>query len=194
MFVVGLVLATIFVPRRGRIALAGAVLVVFVATSVLAWERLIDAPEDAVFAGGRERAWIDAAVSEDASVTKLYIDTDCGSALQRHALFLTEAFNATVDRAAYIGDSVPDGLPIERVDVGAGGALELSPGSPLRAEYVFTQPGSSWRASGSRRGRTRSSSSGETDGPVTRRRRRVERRRSRRAAAPSARAADSRSG
>ena len=139
-FVVGLVLATIFVPRRGRIALAGAVVVVFAATSVLAWERLIDAPEDAVFAGGRERSWIDAAVSEDASVTKLYIDTDCGSALQRHALFLTEAFNATVDRAAYIGDSVPDGLPIERVDVGAGGALELSPGSPLEAEYVFTQP------------------------------------------------------
>jgi hypothetical protein len=56
-------------------------------------------------------------------------------------MFLTEAFNATVDRAAFIDDSVPDGLPIERVDVAADGTLELSPGNPLRAQYVFTQPG-----------------------------------------------------
>jgi hypothetical protein len=117
------------------------VLVVFAMTSVLAWERLIDAPEDAVFAGGLERTWIDGAVPKDATVTKLYLDTDCGSALERHALFLTEAFNEAVDRAAYIGDSVPDGLPIERVDVGSDGALGLSPGDPLVADYVFTQPG-----------------------------------------------------
>ena len=110
-------------------------------TSALAWERLIDAPEDAVFAGGLERSWIDEAVPEDAVVTKLYIDTECSSALRRHALFLTEAFNETVDRAAYIDDSVPDGLPIERVDVGSDGTLLLSPGNPLTAEYVFTQPG-----------------------------------------------------
>ena len=110
-------------------------------TSALAWERLIDAPEDAVFAGGLERSWVDDAVPEDARVTKLYIDTECGSALERHALFLTEAFNASVDRAAYIGDSTPDGLPIERVDVGPDGRLLLSPGNALMAEYVFTQPG-----------------------------------------------------
>jgi hypothetical protein len=140
-FVVGLVVAMLFVPKRLRLGLAAAVLVVLLVTSVLAWERLIDAPEDAVFAGGLERGWVDAAVGEDAQVTKLYIDTDCGSALERHALFLTEAFNASVDRAAYIGDSTPDGLPIERVDVGAGGALLLSPANPLQAEYVFTQPG-----------------------------------------------------
>ena len=56
-------------------------------------------------------------------------------------MFLSEAFNETVDRAAYIDDSVPDGLPIERVDVGSNGTLELSPGNALRAEYVFTQLG-----------------------------------------------------
>ena len=140
-FVVALLGAMLLVPRRLRLGLAALVLAVFGVTSVLAWERLIDAPEDAVFAGGLERPWIDAAVPEGVSVTKLYLDTDCASALQRHALFLTEAFNETVDRAAYIGDSVPDGLPIERVDVGAEGVLELSPGNPLSAEYVFTQPG-----------------------------------------------------
>ena len=141
LFVVALLVGAILLPRRAGLALAGAVLAVFAATSVLAWERLIDAPEDAVFAGGLERAWIDAAVPDDASVTKLYLDTDCGSTVRRHSMFLTEAFNATVDRAAYIDGSVPDGLPIEQVDVASDGTLELSPGNPLSAEYVFTQPG-----------------------------------------------------
>ena len=150
LFVIALLVAAVLLPRRAGLALAGAVVAVFAVTSILAWERLIDAPEDAVFAGGLERSWIDVAVPEDARVTKLYLDTDCGSALQRHALFLTEAFNETVDRAAYIGDSVPDGLPIERVDVGAEGALELSPGNVLTAEYVFTQPGVRARGRASR--------------------------------------------
>jgi len=143
-FVIALLLAMLFVPRRaaGTGALATVVLAVLLVTSVLAWERLIDAPEDAVFAGGLKRSWIDAAVPADASVTKLYIDTEsCPSSATRHALFLTEAFNAAVDRAAYIDDSVPDGLPIERVDVGSDGTLLLSPDNPLTAEYVLTQPG-----------------------------------------------------
>jgi len=140
-FVVGLLVAMLAVPRRAALTLAAIVFAVFAVTSVLAWERLIDAPEDAVFAGGLERSWIDESVPDGALVTKLYIDTECGSALERHALFLTEAFNASVGRAAYIGESTPDGLPIERVDVGPGGALLLSPGNTLAAEYVFTQRG-----------------------------------------------------
>lgn len=140
-FVLALLLAALLLPRRLRLVFPAAVLAVFLATSALAWQRLVDAPEDAVFAGGLERAWIDAAVPEDARVTKVYLDTACGSALERHALFLSEAFNATVDRAAYVGDSTPDGLPIERVDVGPGGRLLLSPGNPLVAEYVVTQRG-----------------------------------------------------
>jgi hypothetical protein len=167
LFVVALLLATILLPRRAGIALAGAVLAVFAATSVLAWERLIDAPEDSVFAGGLERSWIDAAVPEDANVTKLYIDTDCGSALERHALFLTEAFNEAVDRAAYIGDSVPDGLPIERVDVATDGGLELSPGNLLTADYVFTQPGIELTGERVASGTNAELVLWRTDGPVT---------------------------
>jgi hypothetical protein len=141
-FVVGLVAATVLLPRRiARIALPAAVVVTFAATSYFAWQRMIEAPEDAVFAGGLERAWIDERLPASAAVTKLYVDTRCGSALERHALFLTEFFNSTVDRAAYVRGSVPDGLPIERVDVGPSGELETSPGNPLRADYVYTQPG-----------------------------------------------------
>ena len=73
-------------------------------------------------------------------MTKVYIDTACGSALERHALFLTEFFNSTVDRAVYIGDSVPDGIR-SAVDVSPSGTLEFAAGEPLRAEYVYTQPG-----------------------------------------------------
>ena len=74
-------------------------------------------------------------------MTKLYIDTSCGSSLERHALFLTEFFNETADRAVYVNGSVPDGIPLPSVDVTSSGLLELAPGQPLRAEYVFTQPG-----------------------------------------------------
>jgi hypothetical protein len=142
LFVVGLLAATFFLPRGlAHLALPAAVAVGFAAMSYFAWHRIVDAPEDLVFAGGLERAWVDERVAPDARVTKLYVDTDCESALERHALFLTEFFNSTVDRAAYVEGSIPDGLPIDRVDVSSSGALELSPGVPLRAEYVYTQPG-----------------------------------------------------
>ena len=74
-------------------------------------------------------------------MTKLYADTPCGSAVERHAIYLTEFFNSTVDRAAYVTGSTPDGLPIERVDVSSSGVLRTAQAKPLIADYVFTQPG-----------------------------------------------------
>lgn len=141
-FTLGLVAATFLLPRRiARVALPVAVAATFAGMSYFAWERMVGAPEDLVFAGGFERAWIDERVAKDATVTKLYADTACGSALERHAIYLTEFFNSTVDRAAYVSGSTPDGLPIERVDVSSTGVFETSPGTPLVADYVFTQPG-----------------------------------------------------
>jgi hypothetical protein len=141
-FVLALVGAALLLPRRiARVALPVAVAAVFAASSYFAWERMVAAPEDDVYAGGFERNWIDERLSDDATVTKLYLDTSCSSALERHALYLTEYFNSTIDSGAYIDDSVPDGLPSERVDVAKSGALELSPGNALHADYVFTQPG-----------------------------------------------------
>ena len=141
-FVLGLVAATLLLPRRiARVALPVAVGVTFAAMSYYAWDRMAGAPEDRVFAGGFQRTWIDAHVPKNDEVTKLYADTSCGSALERHAIYLSEFFNSTVDRAAYLRGSVPDGLPIVRVDVARSGELETSPGKPLVADYVFTQPG-----------------------------------------------------
>ena len=141
-FALALVGAAFLLPRGiARVALPVAVAATFAAMSYFAWERMVGAPEDLVFAGGFERAWVDERVPKDATVTKLYADTPCGSALERHAIYLTEFFNSTVDRAAYVSGATPDGLPIERVDVSSSGALETSPGKPLSADYVFTQPG-----------------------------------------------------
>jgi len=142
LFVLALLAGTFFLPRRlAVVALPLAVAGSFAAMSWFAWERIIEAPEDKVFAGGRDRAWIDDRIPHDAAVTKLYIDTSCGSSLERHALFLTEFFNETVDRAVFVNGSVPDGIPLPSVDATSSGLLELAPGRPLRAEYVFTQPG-----------------------------------------------------
>jgi hypothetical protein len=142
--VVALILAVVLLPRRLGWALPATVLAGFAITATLAWERQIDAPENAVFAGAASnRSWVDDRLPADARVTKLYlVTTRCpASALSWHSLFLTEFFNASVDRAAYIGDSIPDGIPIERVDAGPGGRLLRSSGDPLVADFVYTQPG-----------------------------------------------------
>jgi hypothetical protein len=138
-----LAVAIAFLPRRYGWVFVGVVVASFATTSVLAWERIVDAPEDSVFAGGLSRTWVDDALPDGAEVTKLYlVSTRCpASALTWHGLYLTEFFNRSVDRAAYIGDSIPDGLPIERVDVAQDGQLLSVAGRPLVADYVYTQPG-----------------------------------------------------
>jgi hypothetical protein len=86
---------------------------------------------------------VDELLPEGASVTKVYlVSTDCpASAVTWHSLYLTEFFNRSLERAAYIGDSIPDGLPIRRVDVASGGALADAAGRPLETDHVVTQPG-----------------------------------------------------
>ncbi len=139
----------------------------FAVTAVLAWELRIDAPENDVFADAPSRSWIDDRLPEDASVTKLYLSsTRCpASALTWHALYLTEFFNARVEQAAYIDESVPDGLPITRVDVGPGGRLVTEDGGALVADYVYTQPGIDSPATGSGAARPPISCCGEWMGP-----------------------------
>jgi hypothetical protein len=46
-----------------------------------------------------------------------------------------------VERVASVGDSITDGLPIERVDVDTDGVLREESGASLETEYVVTQPG-----------------------------------------------------
>jgi hypothetical protein len=143
LILVAVLVAVAALPRRFGFVFPGLVVATFAVTAVLAWERMIDAPEDRVFADGAPRSWIDDRLPEDASVTKLYLSSSrCPvSALTWHSLYLTEFFNVRVERAAYIDESVPDGLPIDRVDVAADGRLVLSNGDPFEADYVYTQPG-----------------------------------------------------
>ena len=146
LLVIGLlafVTAVALLPRRAWWTLPVAVFVVFGVTAALAWERIADAAENRVFAGGLEKRWVDGLLPDGGDVTKVYlVSTDCpASAVTWHSLYLTEFFNRTLERAAYIGDSIPDGLPIHRVDVARDGRLELGSGEALEADYVLTQPG-----------------------------------------------------
>jgi hypothetical protein len=138
-----LVALVALLPRRAWWVVPAVLLASFSTTGALAWQRIADAEENAVFAGGLDRDWVDSLLPSGARVTKVYlVSTDCpASALTWHALYLTEFFNRTVERAAYIDDSIPDGLPIRRVDVQPDGELAYGPGEPLEAEYAVTQPG-----------------------------------------------------
>ena len=127
LFVVGLLAATFLLPRGiARLALPAAVAVRFVAMSYFAWQRIVDAPEDLVFAGGLDRAWIDDRVATDASVTKLYVDTSCGSALEG-----TRSSSRSSSTRRSIGLLTSRARSRtgfhRRVDVSSSGALELRP-------------------------------------------------------------------
>ena len=195
LFVVGLLAATFFLPRGiARLALPAAVAVGFAAMSYFAWQRMVDAPEDLVFAGGLERAWIDDRVPKDASVTKVYVDTTCGSALERHALFLTEFFNSTVDRAAYVGGSTPDGLPIDRVDASSSGTSSWRRATRCGRTTSTRSRASSSPAGASGRERRPTSCSGRSTAPSASSARRRTPSCARRSATASAPGAGSRSG
>jgi hypothetical protein len=140
--VVVLAVAAFAVPRRLWAALPAVVLAGFLLSALVAWARVADPPKDFVASDGPTRGWVDDVVA-DGSTTKLYLASNScpWTELTRQALFLTEFFNHSVDRAAAIGDSDPDGLPLDGVDVGPGGRLVLAPGKPLVADHVVTQPG-----------------------------------------------------
>lgn len=141
--VLALLALVALLPRRLWWVLPSVLLATFAATGSLAWERIADATENNVFAGAPERRWVDGLLPGGARVTKVYlVSNECpASALTWHALYLTEFFNRSLERAAYIGDSIPDGLPILRVDVASDGELASAGDEPLRADYVVTQPG-----------------------------------------------------
>jgi len=142
--VVALVVAVVLLPRRLRWVLPAAILVGFVATAALAWERQASAPEDAVFAGAASnRSWVDDALPDGARVTKLYLaTTSCpASALTWHSLLLTEFFNSDVARAYRVGETIGDELPSQKVTVRADGRFVDESGNGLAADYVVTQPG-----------------------------------------------------
>jgi hypothetical protein len=141
--VVVLTVAAVAVPRRAWPVLPVLVAAGLVLTSVLAWNREHDAPAAFVFADNPTRAWVDDAVANGARTTKLYLSSErCPyTEMTRHAFFLTEFFNSSVDRVAAIGDSISDGLPSDGVHVGPGGRFLLADGNPLFADYVLTQPG-----------------------------------------------------
>jgi hypothetical protein len=137
-----LAVAAVGVPRRLWPVLPALVVAGLVLTSGFAWSRQADLPTAFVRADDANRDWVDDALPAGSRATQLYLSPKrCPyTELTRHALFLTELFNGSVHRVAALGNSPSDGLPVERVDVGAGGMLHHDDGPPLAAHYVVTQP------------------------------------------------------
>ena len=154
-------------PRRLWWVLPAVLLATFAATGALAWERIANATENSVFEGAPERGWVDGLLPDDASVTKVYlVTTDCpASALTWHALYLTEFFNRSLERAAYIGDSIPDGLPIRRVDVARTERSRTPPTNRCWPTTWSRSPESSSPARSSAAARLRTSCSGGRTDP-----------------------------
>src|SRR5262249_14203040 len=99
LLVLVMVLLVALLPRRCWWVVPVVVLVTFASTAGLAWHRIADAEENAVFAGAPERDWVDDLLPAGADVTKVYlVSSACpASALTWHALYLTEFFNRTVE-------------------------------------------------------------------------------------------------
>jgi hypothetical protein len=162
-------LAAVVAPRRLWPALPAIVVSGLVFSAVLAWGREIGVPDAFSRADQGSRTWVDDALPAGAHATKLYASPPrCPyTELTRQALFLTEFFNGAIDRVVAVGGSTPDGLPTERVGVGAGGRLLLSGGTPLVAPYVVTQPWIELRGRRLGRGTGASLVLWQTRGPVT---------------------------
>jgi hypothetical protein len=138
LFALAVAAGTAFVPRRRAWALAGAVALVMGANLALAWRSaFVDANDFGTGPVGT-RAWVDDRVGAHAHVTVLYVARACRPHPERVSGFMTDFFNRSVDATATFGGeggSAPDALRL-RPD----GTLVDGSGTPLRAEYVVTQP------------------------------------------------------
>ena len=114
--------------------------------------------------------WTTASRPAPTSRSSTSVSSACpASALTWHALYLTEFFNRTVERAAYIDDSIPDGLPIRRVDVVLEGASSTSPDSRSSPTTSTPSRGSRSPDSDWDPGRRHTSSCGRSGGQSGRR-------------------------
>ena len=147
-FVLLLVLGAVLLPARYARLLPVVVLAVFALTSRLSWDLAVRvaAPSTAALRSD-ERSWIDENVPRGRTVTVLGGVESCPRLPERDRLYgreflsayLTEFFNSSVRRGAYVGLR-RDSLPAERVRVEEGGRLLLGSGAPLVADYLLAQP------------------------------------------------------
>jgi hypothetical protein len=138
--VVALVTVTLLARARARL-LPMAVLAVFLLSSVLNWHlagRV--ATLWAAVLPAEQRSWLDDNVRDGGTVTALVAIEECTDFAPRDSFYLTEFFNSSLARIAYLG-TPHDSLPTEPARVEPDGAVVLASGAPLVSDYVLMQPG-----------------------------------------------------
>jgi hypothetical protein len=120
-------------PGRGARLAVGVVIAVFLLDGLLVWARAFNPPEEAVFAGGLERRWVDQQVGEGSVAI---VSSPCpDGTLARDSLTLTEFFNSSIGPVVEIGGDFPTG------SLGPGGEVRDDAGRPTAAAYAVAQPG-----------------------------------------------------
>jgi hypothetical protein len=142
LFVVVLVAATLFAPRRLRLALGASVAAVLVVATAVAWRDSARTAEDFEAVLPDRRTWVDEAVGTGATVTSLYVSAECDRApWTANGLLLTEFFNRAVRSTAHVDERDPSLLPSTDVRVSADGAIVEEAGRPLEADAVLAAAG-----------------------------------------------------
>lgn len=134
-FTLVLALAVVLLPRRQAYVFPAVVLTVFLVTAELSWFSSRSWAESR--AKVPERSWVDENTPARRSVTLLTRLSPCARDA-RDAFYLSEFFNASVTRAAHLGDA-PDALPRLFVYVERDGSVVTRDRTPLRADHVVTQ-------------------------------------------------------
>ncbi len=142
LFVVALVVLTLVVPPRLKLAIGATVAAAFIAATAVAWRDVVRTAEDFDAALTDERTWVDDALGDDAAVTALYVSAECGWATwTSSALLMTEFFNEAVARAAHVDDPDQSLLPSTRVRLSRDGAIVTAARTPFVADAVLAARG-----------------------------------------------------
>jgi hypothetical protein len=133
--------AVLFVPRSFAWLIAVGAASVLLYTDTAVWGLAVNTARtrhEDVFGAG-ERRWVDAHVSDGASVATVFVPCS-GSDLAREGFFQTEIFNQSVDDAFHFVDGYAYTASSTELEVAAAGQLVLSSGAALVADYVVAQP------------------------------------------------------
>ena len=131
--------AAVLAPRRAGWAIVGAVGVVLVLNSVIAWRSAFPEPRSEGVGGRGTRAWVDAHVPTGSDATLLFVVRPCEGLYERNAALQTLFFNRRAEESLGVGrEGVA--LPIQATVLRDGRIVAIDGRTPTDL-FVVAQPG-----------------------------------------------------